>query len=130
MKFTPWQLVAVLAILLTAIIVANRYAPGAVATVVSMATTVFAALFVGPHDDDDGPPPGSPPVLRVIAGGAALALAVVACGLKGVGALQDPSDDEKLATCRADGRRAARTGSSAEEAWDQYLACMRDAGIR
>lgn len=72
MKFTAWQLVAVIAILLTAVIVANIYAPGAAATVVSMATTVFAALFVNRSDGDggDGPPPGSPPALRVLPGGA------------------------------------------------------------
>ena len=56
MKFTPWQLVAVLAILFAAILLANVYAPGAVATVVSMATTVFAALFVEGRRDRCPPP--------------------------------------------------------------------------
>jgi hypothetical protein len=72
MKFTPWQLVAVIAILLAAVIVANIYAPGAAATVVSMATTIFGALFVNRIDGGDGggPPSGSPPALRVLDGGA------------------------------------------------------------
>lgn len=46
MKFTTWQLVAILAILFGAIICAAVFAPGMSATVVAMATTLFAALFV------------------------------------------------------------------------------------
>ena len=46
MKFSNWQLVAILAILLAAIVLAHVFAPGATSTVVGMATTLFAALFV------------------------------------------------------------------------------------
>src|SRR5262249_32435418 len=128
MKFTPWQRVAVLAILLAAIIVANMYVPGAVATLVSMATTVFAALFVRCQDDQD-PPPGSPPALRLLAGGGRLALGIVACG-HALEALNDASDDATLGRCRAEARSAARDGRTPEEAWDHYLSCTRDAGLR
>jgi len=135
MRFTPWQMVAVLAILLAAIILAHVFAPGAVGTIVSMATTIFAALFVQ-RRDDDVPPPGSPPALRVIAGGAALALSAamtfgraVACseGLKSIDEVNDPSDDVKLSKCRADARAEKQLTGNAERAWNVYLACTRDA---
>ena len=52
MKFSSWQLVAILAILLAAIVCAHLFAPGATAVVVSMATTLFAALFVQPAAEE------------------------------------------------------------------------------
>lgn len=46
MKFTNVEMVAILAILVAGVILSNVYAPGAVATVTAMSTTLFAALFV------------------------------------------------------------------------------------
>lgn len=43
-KLDPWQMLAALAILFAAIITAHIWAPAAVQTVVSMATTLFALL--------------------------------------------------------------------------------------
>lgn len=65
MTFNSWQLVAILAILLAAIVGAHVFAPGATSIVVSMATTLFAALFVQ-REKSEVP---SEPDLKVIDGG-------------------------------------------------------------
>lgn len=67
MKFTSWQLVVILALLLAAVIVAHVWAPGAVALVASAATTIIGTLFV---QRAPAPPlPYETPDLRVIDGG-------------------------------------------------------------
>ncbi len=67
MSFSNWQLVAILAILLAAIVCAQIFAPGAASTVVGMATTLFAALFV--QRDRAKPDASEAPDLKVIDGG-------------------------------------------------------------
>lgn len=66
MKFSAWQMVAILAILFAAIICAHLFAPGATATVVSMVTTLFAALFL---QRESGESEKAKPELEVIQGG-------------------------------------------------------------
>lgn len=46
MKFTTWQLVAILAIMFAALICVHLFAPTEAATVVSMVTVLFSSLFV------------------------------------------------------------------------------------
>jgi hypothetical protein len=47
MKFDPtWRQLILLALLLSAVVVANLVAPGVVGAVTSMVSTVFGALFV------------------------------------------------------------------------------------
>lgn len=46
MKFTNWQLVAILGVLMAAIVCTYRFAQPEVALVTSMATTLFSALFI------------------------------------------------------------------------------------
>ncbi len=47
MKFDPsWKQVALLAVLLSGIIAAHLLAPGAVAAITSLASTIIGALFV------------------------------------------------------------------------------------
>lgn len=47
MKFSPtWPQVALLAVLLTAVIVAHILAPGAVSVITSIVSTIVGALFV------------------------------------------------------------------------------------
>ncbi len=65
MKFSPWQLVCILLVLLAAVICAHMFAPGSTATIVSMATTLFAALFV--QRAPSAPAPGEN--FKVIDGG-------------------------------------------------------------
>ena len=139
MKFTPWQLVTVLAILLAAVILANVFAPGAVATVVSMATTVIGALFVNRHDGDPpaGPTNGAGPGLSVISGGLS-ALAIVAmlagCGpsaaaIESAAAGGDVS--AQLAKCRAEARSAYYVEKKSEaEALAVYEACKKREGVQ
>jgi hypothetical protein len=58
-KFNPsWQQVALLAVLLTAVIVSHMYAPAAASAVVSIVSTVVGALFVDLRRNakpEDGP---------------------------------------------------------------------------
>lgn len=139
MKFTPWQLVAVLAILLAAIILAHVFAPGAAATVVSMATTVFAALFVNRHGGGGPPagPGGAGPALKVLNGGLAtfiLAAALVGCGpsfSEIETAIAGDAVSEKLATCRDEARTAYYVEKrSKDEALARYEACKQREGLR
>lgn len=67
MKFSSWQLVVILGILIAGIVCAHVFAPGAVAVVVPIATTIFAALFVNKKDPEAEPK--DPPSLRMINGG-------------------------------------------------------------
>lgn len=46
MKFSTWQLFAIIPIFFAAIILASIYAPGVVATIVAMTTTLIGVLFV------------------------------------------------------------------------------------
>jgi len=46
MKFTSWQLVVLVAVMFTAIIASQVFAPGVASTVVAMATALFGTLFV------------------------------------------------------------------------------------
>ncbi|MBX3218930.1 MAG: hypothetical protein KF795_00340 [Labilithrix sp.] len=138
MKFSPWQLVAVLAILFAAIILAHVFTPGAAATIVSMATTVFAALFV--HRDGGGPPPPAGPggpALKVLNGGlAAVALAAV---LVGCGpsfseietAIAGDAVSEKLAKCRDEARTAYYAEKkSKDDALARYESCKQREGLQ
>ncbi len=132
MKLNPWQLLIALVVLFAAIILAHLFVPTSAAAVVSMAVAAFAALFVNRKDDD---PPG-PPTLKVLAGGAAaLALAcamVVGCGegLKSIDEINNPSDDVKLSKCRGDARAEMLITGNKDKAWNIYLACTADAGLR
>lgn len=143
MKFSTWQLVAILAILMAAIVCAHIFAPGAAPTVIGMATTLFAALFVS-HDKGDPPPPNTGAssdggaTLKVIAGGmSVLVLALVALvAMAGCGASFDDLEKaaaqgdnaSKLALCRADARTAFYVeGKSVEDAMKRYDACAAKA---
>lgn len=56
MKFTNAQLCVILGIMFAAIVLANIFAPGAVATVTAMATALFSALFIQRHEGEPPPP--------------------------------------------------------------------------
>ncbi len=121
MKFTTWQLVVILAILVAGIVCANVFAPGSVATVTAMATTLFAALFV---THDNGPkPPGGPPALTLVSG-VLFCLALVGCGA----ALSDLAQDgnaSKLTECRTEARTAFYADrKTVEESLAIYDACV------
>jgi hypothetical protein len=160
MKLTAWQMIAALAVLLTATIVVHVFAPTAVAAVGSMVGIAFAALFLNKHDDPPPPPAtGEGPSLRVIPGGggsgggaaravlsalgigvAALSLAVASvltlasCGglnLESIDLLTNPKDDVALSECRAEGREAKqKNGGDAGAAYAEYRNCTRDAGLQ
>lgn len=56
MKFNPtWQQVALLAVLLTAVIVSHMFAPAAASATVSIVSTVVGAVFVDlkPKKDEE-----------------------------------------------------------------------------
>ena len=64
MKFNPtWQQVALLAVLLTAIIVSHLFAPAAASAVVSIVSTIVGALFVDLKKTEDKP---AAPVLSLV----------------------------------------------------------------
>lgn len=56
-------------------------------------------------------------------------LGLIACGqgLKTFDDVNDPSDDAKLAHCRAEGREA---GPDARAVFSEYFDCTKEAGLR
>ncbi len=131
MTFSTWQLILILTILVSGVIVANVFAPGAVATVAAIATTLVAGLFVtrkggGPPDPPAGE--GGAP-LKVIAGG--LAAVMVLCSLAiGCAAFADidkaqDANAKKLEGCRGEARAAFYGAHKSEdESLAIYDACV------
>jgi len=144
MKFTTYQLIAIAAVLLGALIAANHFAPGSYAQVANYVGILFGIFFLNRHDDPPPPDAGNGGTgLRVIAGGAAVLALAVLGGLAGCGALaptvdsvNDPTVDEALSKCRGDARAAyhiangpAGEGMKPEDAYAIYTACKKDAGL-
>ena len=132
----PWQLVAVLAILLAAMSPTCSHWSGRDGRVDG--DTVFAALFVN-HGGGDPPagPGGAGPALKVLNGG--LATFVLAAALVGCGpsfseietAIAGDAVSEKLATCRDEARTAYYVEKrSKDEALARYEACKQREGLR
>lgn len=69
-------------------------------------------------------------IVPVLMGRVVLSGIGCASGLKEVESLSDPSDDAKLSKCRAEGRAARQTGDEPDEAYEKYLKCTLDAGLR
>ena len=133
MKVSTNQLLAIAAVLLSALIAANYFAPEAYAKVADYVALLFGIFFLNRHDD--GPPndDAGGKGLRVIAGGAAgllLALGAVGCEafLRNMDEVNDPTVDARLAQCRREGRMA-RDGGSPDVAYRAYEACKKDAGL-
>jgi len=120
-----WQQVAVLAVLLGSVLLANLFAPGAVSAITSIVSTIVGALFVNLKDGGPPKPPtGGTPALTVLAGGATLLVVLaMACGptLTPAEAADLAQHAATLAKCRAEGKDA---GSYAA-----YEACKQDAGL-
>lgn len=51
-------------------------------------------------------------------------------GLKNIDEINNPSDDAALAKCRAEARADMQIYGNADRAWNVYLACTADAGLR
>lgn len=62
LKLNAWQMVAALVVLFAAIILATRYAPNELSLVVSLASTAFAAIFLGRTDSA----PAQAPALSLV----------------------------------------------------------------
>lgn len=128
MKFNPtWQQIALLVVLLAAPVVANLIAPGVVAAISSMVSTVFGALFVNLRDPKDPPGGGTGDgggtALKVIAGGISAAFMVFAlagCALFESGHAARPAAyATELAACQEQSKT-----------WEEYLPCCEDVARR
>ncbi len=138
MKFDPsWRQIALVALLISAIIITNIFAPGVIGVITSIVSTIVGALFVnfkekGPPDPPTGGTGG--PNLSLIAGGLGAALAcfvLVGCGptfAELEEAANGGDDNAKIALCRAEARTAFYVeGKSKDEALARFDACINRA---
>lgn len=128
------------ALILIACIVAPIVAYKLLDSVVAGGITMTIGMvlnFVLGRGDPPSPPPGNPPSLTVIAGGAAGLIALLAIGsvsacsaLKAFDEVNNPSDDQALSKCRAEGRASKQIYGDPDRAYKAYHDCTVDAGLR